>query len=241
MESGFPAAWLKVLETHSALGQGAASAIEAVERKVAERERSGATVFPPLPKRYRALNMVMPENCAVVIIGQDPYHGLAKLPDGSELPQAMGLSFSVPSGAKLPPSLRNIFVELAADLNVPKPVDGDLSRWAEQQVLLLNTVLTVEQGAPKSHEKLGWQAITSSIVEALSKSRAGVVFILWGNLARQLREHIADNGHTIIESSHPSPIGGSCNKGFFGSRPFSRTNAALVRQGKKPISWAVLP
>ena len=92
-------------------------------------------------------------------------------------------------------------------------------------------------GAPKVHEKLGWQEITSAIVEALSKYRTGVVFILWGNLARQLREHIADNGHTIIESSHPSPIGGSCNKGFFGSRPFSRANAALVAQQKKPIAW----
>jgi uracil-DNA glycosylase len=119
------------------------------------------------------------------------------------------------------------------------PDHGDLTGWAEQGVLLLNTVLSVEQDKPKSHDRFGWQTLTAALVAALSASRSGLVFMLWGNSAKSLQEHIVPNGHTIIASSHPSPIGGSCNKGFFGSRPFSRANAALRSQGQAAIDWAL--
>lgn len=235
--STFPSAWLSLLQKHSSLGERAVAVIHELEQKVAVQERAGAEVYPPLADRYRALREVSPQDCVAVIVGQDPYHQTVKLKDGSEIPQATGLSFSVPNSAKFPPSLRNIFKELSADLGVPMPAGGDLSHWSEQKVLMLNAVLTVERGSPKAHDKFGWQALTSAIIEALSRTRTGLVLVLWGNSAKELKAHIIDNGHTIIESSHPSPIGGSCNKGFFGSRPFSRVNEALSRQNRKPIEW----
>lgn len=235
--STFPSAWLSLLQTHSSLGQDAESVIKNIEQKVAVQEGTGAEVYPALADRYRALSEVSPQDCVAIIVGQDPYHQTVTLKDGSEIPQATGLSFSVPSVAKLPPSLRNIFKELSADLSVPVPVSGDISHWSQQKVLMLNAVLTVERDSPKAHDKFGWQTLTSAIFEALSRSRPGLVFVLWGNSAKALRTHIVDNDHTIIESSHPSPIGGSCNKGFFGSKPFSRVNEALRRQNRKPIEW----
>lgn len=231
--SHFPDSWRTLLVDHAASGMDAALA--RIEAEVARQEAAGIEVFPPRPARYRALQLVVPDSCRVCLVGQDPYHGVT--PSGG--PEAMGLSFSVPPGGRRPPSLRNIYKELQSDLGVEVPTSGDLTPWAEQGVLLLNTVLTVEKGRPKSHDKLGWQAITAGLLQALSVSQAGLVFILWGNSAKSLKEHIADNGHTLIESSHPSPIGGSCNKGFFGSRPFSRANQALALAGKQPVDWAL--
>lgn len=213
----------------------------AIESRVTKREAAGARVFPQSSLRYRALAACRPDAVRVVIVGQDPYHGLVRLPDGSEVPEATGLSFSVPSGARLPPSLRNIYKELAADLDCPPPTDGDLGHWAAQGVLLLNTVLTVEEDSPKSHDRLGWQTLTAALLANLSRSRRGLVFMLWGKSAQALAEplaaDLAANAHTVIASSHPSPIGGACHRGFFGSRPFSRANQALLAQGLPAIDW----
>lgn len=199
-------------------------------------------VLPNAIDRYRAL-AIPPESVKVTIIGQDPYHGIAKIRIESGetdlVPEATGLSFSVPKGIKIPPSLRNIFKELNQDIGCPIPVHGELSSWADQGVLLLNRMLSVEKDKPGSHGKLGWQTITDSLISALSQQHSGIVFILWGNHAKSIRPFIADNGHTIIESSHPSPIGGSCNKGFFGSRPFSRANEALANLGNQTIDWSL--
>jgi uracil-DNA glycosylase len=217
------------------------NAIGVIEQNLDELSRR-SVVLPTVDHRYKALS-IHPENVKCVIVGQDPYHGIAKirLESGEtySVPEAMGLSFSVPKGVKIPPSLRNIFKELNQDIGCQVPEHGDLTNWAEQGVLLLNRMLSVEKDKPGSHSKLGWQPITEALVSALSQQHSGIVFILWGNHAKSIRPFIADNGHTIIESSHPSPIGGSCNKGFFGSRPFSRANEALANLGKQTIDWSL--
>ncbi len=182
----------------------------------------------PLPAdRYRALELLAPEEVNVVILGQDPYHG-----DG----EAHGLAFSVPDGVKIPPSLRNIFRELADDLNVPAPTATDLSRWAKQGVLLLNTSLTVAPGSPGSHANAGWKRVTDAIISALANSDKPRVFVLWGKHAQGKRNLIPPNkGHLVLESAHPSPL--SVYRGFIGSRPFSRINYWLVEQGRPEIDW----
>ena len=210
--------------------------ILAIEAAVAARETAGARVFPLPEARYAALQRLAPEAVRVVIVGQDPYHGMVKLPDGQQVPEAMGLSFSVPQGARLPPSLRNIFKELVDDLAVPMPTHGDLSAWANQGVLLLNTVLTVEQGQAKSHDALGWQTVTSAILAALSRHNPHIIFVLWGKSAQALQPLLHANS-PVLMSSHPSPIGGTCYKGFFGSRPFSKVNALLAQAGQASIRW----
>lgn len=183
--------------------------------------------YPPPADRYRALEMLKPDEVNVVILGQDPYHG-----EG----EAHGLAFSVPDGVKIPPSLRNIFSELASDIHVPPPVATDLTRWAEQGVLLLNTSLTVAPGSPGSHANRGWKRVTDAIISALANSDKPRVFVLWGKHAQSKRELIQDNRtHLIIESAHPSPL--SVYRGFWGSRPFSRINSWLVEQGRTEIDW----
>ena len=166
----------------------------------------------------------------VVILGQDPYHGPG---------QAHGLAFSVPDGMRLPPSLRNIYKELESDLGVPARQDGDLTRWATQGVLLLNTSLTVEAGKAGSHAGRGWEAITDACVRAVAARHQSSVFILWGSHAQQKARRIPELGagspHLVIESPHPSPL--SAYRGFFGSRPFSRANAFLRDSGRDPIDW----
>jgi len=215
--------------------------IAVIERNLDELSKQ-RVILPVADHRYRALS-INPEDVKCIIVGQDPYHGIAKirLESGEirSVPEAMGLSFSVPKGVKIPPSLRNIFKELNQDIGCQVPEHGDLTNWFEQGVLLLNRMLSVEKDKPGSHSKLGWQPITEALVSTLSEQHAGIVFILWGNHAKSIRPFIADNGHTIIESSHPSPIGGSCNKGFFGSRPFSRANEALANLGKQTIDWSL--
>jgi uracil-DNA glycosylase len=187
---------------------------------------AGKTIFPPKEQIFQALQFTDIEQVKVVILGQDPYHGPG---------QAHGLSFSVPEGERLPPSLRNIYKELAADTGKAIPKSGNLSQWAKQGVLLLNAVLTVESGLAGSHAGKGWEDITDSIIKAVSDSCESVVFILWGNYALKKKELIDTSKHQIITSVHPSPL--SASRGFFGSKPFSKTNSYLAARGKQPIDW----
>lgn len=192
-------------------------------------EEAGRTIYPPRGQRLKALELTAPDAVKVVILGQDPYHGPG---------QAMGLSFSVPSGVRVPPSLANIYKELEADLGVPRPAHGDLTRWAEQGVLLLNNTLTVEDGKAGSHAGRGWDAVTDACVAAVAARDAPSVFILWGSHAQAKAKRIAGlrgGPHLLIESPHPSPL--SAHRGFFGSRPFSRANAFLEANGRGSIDW----
>ena len=185
------------------------------------------TAYPPPADRYRALELLGPDDVNVIILGQDPYHG-----EG----EAHGLAFSVPDGVKVPPSLRNIFRELADDIQVQTPAATDLTRWATQGVLLLNTALTVAPGSPGSHANKGWKRVTDAIISALANSNKPRVFVLWGKHAQSKRELIPNNkSHLVIESSHPSPL--SVYRGFIGSRPFSRINNWLIKQGRPEIDW----
>lgn len=192
-------------------------------------EATGRTVFPPRGARLRALELTPLETVKVVILGQDPYHGPG---------QAMGLAFSVPKGMRPPPSLANIFKELASDCGIERPAHGDLSGWARQGVLLLNTSLTVESSKAGSHAGRGWETITEACLAAVSARPAPSVFILWGSHAQARAARIPELGegrHGIIASPHPSPL--SAHRGFFGSRPFSRANAFLAHNGLVPIDW----
>lgn len=191
--------------------------------------RAGKTIFPPKSEIFTAFDLTPFEKVKVVILGQDPYHGAG---------QAHGLAFSVKEGTKLPPSLRNIFKELSTDLGIPVSAEGNLSRWAQQGVLLLNTVLTVEEGRAGSHQKKGWEIFTNTIIERLSESHEGMVFVLWGAPAISKKALIDQSKHFIVESVHPSPL--SAYRGFFGSRPFSQTNRLLKEAGKKEIDWNLL-
>lgn len=192
------------------------------------REEYGKGRVYPLPRHlFRAFELTPFEKVKVVILGQDPYHGEK---------QAVGLSFAVEDGTKLPPSLQNIFKELEDDLGKSlTDRSGDLSRWATQGVLLLNATLTVRAKSPGSHQGKGWEQFTDAVIRKLSEKREHLVFILWGNYARQKGAHIDRTKHLVIESAHPSPY--SAANGFFGSKPFSKTNDYLVANGKDPITW----
>ena len=185
------------------------------------------TVYPGPKNIFRAFELCSFEKVKVVILGQDPYHGVG---------QANGLSFAVNEGTALPPSLQNIFKEIESDLGAPfEHRSGDLSSWATQGVLLLNATLTVRAHSAGSHQKKGWEEFTDAAIKALSEQREHLVFILWGNYARQKGAHINRSKHFVIESAHPSPF--SAYNGFFGSKPFSKTNEYLIAQGEQPISW----
>lgn len=192
------------------------------------QERDTHTVFPPADDVYRALELTSYESTAVVLLGQDPYHG-----EG----QAHGLCFSVPTGVVFPPSLRNIFKELQDDLECPAADAGCLEPWARQGVLLLNTVLTVRAHEANSHRGRGWETFTDAIIRAISARSDPVVFVLWGNHAKKKRALIDGRLHHIVESAHPSPL--SAHRGFFGSRPFSTINEALRRAGRPEINWVL--
>lgn len=185
-------------------------------------------VYPPVNAIFNAFNLCSFADTKVVIIGQDPYHGKG---------QAHGLCFSVPTGIQLPPSLRNIKKELHLDFDVfLESQDGDLSQWAKQGVLMLNAILTVSDSKPGSHVDLGWQKLTSMAIEKISQEKEHVVFLLWGNYAQQLAKHVDPQKHLLIKSSHPSPL--SANRGgWFGNRPFSKTNEYLVAHEMKAINW----
>ena len=185
------------------------------------------TVYPSPKHIFRAFDLTPFDKVKVVILGQDPYHGRG---------QANGLCFAVGEGIALPPSLQNIFKELESDLGKPlKNRSGDLARWAEQGVLLLNATLTVRASLAGSHQGRGWEEFTDAAIKALSDEREGLVFILWGNYAKQKGAHIDRSKHFVIESPHPSPF--SAHSGFFGSKPFSKTNAYLTEHKQVPIDW----
>jgi uracil-DNA glycosylase len=183
-------------------------------------------IYPPKDHIFNALKLTPYNNVKVVIVGQDPYHG-----EG----EAHGLSFSVQDGIKIPPSLQNIYKELKNDLGIEIVKTGDLTKWAEQGVLLLNSVLTVKKDTPASHKGIGWEPLTDYIIRKLNSSNKPIVFILWGNFAKSKKVYITNPKHLIIESAHPSPF--SANYGFFGSRPFSRTNTFLEQNKIQPIDW----
>ena len=191
-------------------------------------ERQHHTVYPSHPDVFAALHLTPYADTRVLILGQDPYHGRD---------QAHGLCFSVPAGTAIPPSLANIHRELADDLGVPVPGHGNLEPWARQGVLLLNATLTVRAGQAGSHQGKGWETFTDEVIAAVNAKPEHVVFVLWGSYARKKRSLIDATRHTIIESSHPSPL--SAHNGFLGSRPFSRANAALVAHGQRPIDWTL--
>lgn len=194
-------------------------------RKFLKNEYQTKTIYPDMYRIFSALELTPYEEVKVVILGQDPYHG----PN-----QAHGLAFSVESG-KIPPSLQNIYKEMNSDLGILPANHGNLTHWAKQGVLLLNTVLTVRAGEANSHQGQGWEQFTDSIIQALNERKQPVVFILWGRPAQQKSKMIDKKKHIIIASAHPSPL--SAYRGFFDSHPFSKTNAALAALGEKPIDW----
>ena len=195
-----------------------------------EEKAAGKVIFPPSPLIFNAFNHTPFEQVRVVIIGQDPYHG-----DG----QAHGLSFSVPKGIAPPPSLVNIFKEIASDLNIkmsPKiSQSGDLTPWADQGVLLLNATLTVEQAKAGAHQGKGWEIFTDAAIAALNTHREGLVFVLWGSFAQKKGAFIDEGKHLVLKSVHPSPL--SAHRGFFGNHQFSSINQYLMQQGQRPIDW----
>jgi uracil-DNA glycosylase len=196
-------------------------------KKFLEKERAQFTVYPPEPLIFNAFAHTPYDKVKVVIMGQDPYHGAG---------QAHGLSFSVPSGIKPPPSLKNIFLELKNDVNISPPPHGCLICWANQGVLLLNATLTVRAGEPKSHYGKGWETFTDAVIDLLAQRKDPIVFILWGKSAQEKCHKVKGTHHAVLESAHPSPY--SADK-FFGTRPFSKTNTFLTAWNKSPIDWSV--
>ncbi len=191
-------------------------------------ERAQGAVYPPHDQVFAALHLTPYADVKVLILGQDPYHGPR---------QAHGLCFSVPHGIQQPPSLQNIFAELRDDLGVEPPTHGNLEGWARQGVLLLNAFLTVRARQAASHRSAGWETFTDEVIRAVSAKPERVVFILWGAFARRKKSFVDLTRHVVIESAHPSPL--SAHNGFFGSKPFSRANAALAAAGRQPIDWSL--
>ena len=185
----------------------------------------GKKIYPPGPQIFNAFNSVEFSEVKVVILGQDPYHGPG---------QAMGLSFSVPKGVRIPASLKNVYKELASDIGFTIPEHGDLSAWAAQGVFLLNAMLTVEHANAGSHKKIGWQSFTDKVIQKLSEERNGLIFMLWGNFARKKKMLIDSTKHTILEAAHPSPL---ARNAFSGCKHFSKANEILIASGQKPIEW----
>lgn len=194
---------------------------------LSSEKAAGKIIYPQGSEIFNALNHTAFEEVKVVIIGQDPYHGPG---------QAHGLCFSVQPGVAIPPSLRNIYQELNTDTGMPIPSSGNLISWADQGVLLLNAVLTVEQARAGAHQGKGWETFTDRVIELLNQQRSGVVFLLWGSYAQKKGKLIDRQKHFVLEGPHPSPL--SAYRGFFGCRHFSRTNQYLIDNGKQPINWA---
>ena len=199
-----------------------------IKKDLINLKKSGKTIYPKNNEIFNALNFTKFEKTKVIIIGQDPYHGPG---------QAHGFSFSVKKGIKPPPSLLNIFKEIESDLSIDVDKNnGDLTRWANQGVLLLNSILTVEKGNPLSHKNIGWENLTDKIIEVLCKNKKKLVFVLWGSHARSKKGLIAENENLILESAHPSPL--SAYRGFLGSKPFSKINKFLIKNNIEPINWS---
>ncbi len=190
----------------------------------------GKVIYPPGALIFNAFNTTPYDKISVVIIGQDPYHGPG---------QAHGLSFSVPTGIKPPPSLMNIFKELEKDIGIKMPEKyGNLTKWAEQGVLLLNAALTVRAGEPFSHAKYGWTEFTDTVITRLSEKKEGIVFLLWGKFAQEKQALIDETKHVVLKAAHPSPF--SADKGFFGCKHFSKINDILIKSGRNPIDWKLI-
>ena len=189
-------------------------------------EKKQHSIYPPGQLIFNAFNQTPFDKVKVVILGQDPYHGRG---------QAHGLSFSVPDGVQPPPSLQNIFKEINSDTGTTVPQSGNLTRWTEQGVLLLNAILTVRAGQASSHREHGWEQFTDSVIQKISEHKSGVVFLLWGKFARSKKVLINSSKHLILEAPHPSPY--SADYGFFGCKHFSKTNEYLVGKGNKAIVW----
>ncbi len=197
-----------------------------LKKFLANEYSTGKTIYPAKDKYFNAFNLTPFDKVKVVILGQDPYHGPG---------QAHGLSFSVPEGTALPPSLQNIFKELESDLKWQKPGHGNLEKWAQQGVFLLNSVLTVENGKAASHQGKGWEQFTDVVIQKLSEHRSNLVFLLWGSYAQKKAAFVDRKKHLVLESPHPSPL--SSYRGFFGSKPFSKINNYLVKNGQNEIQW----
>ena len=216
----FPDTWLEPL------GKGFChNFLDEMESKLLKLKAQDISIFPPSSSIFRALELVNFFEAKVLILGQDPYHGFG---------QANGLSFSVNKEINIPPSLKNIFLELKNDLNIPISGHGDLTLWAEQKILLLNSVLTVEQGVPNSHQEIGWEKLTNNIISQLSK-RGNMIFVLWGKSAQKKFNLIDKKQNNILIAPHPSPL--SAYRGFFGCKHFSRINQMLRENGSSEIDW----
>lgn len=202
------------------------SYVQQLQRFLSAEAGAGKTLFPPADQVFRALELTPFERVKVVILGQDPYHG----PN-----QAHGLSFSVQAGVRLPPSLLNIYKELEQDVGIVRPQQGDLSGWARQGVLLLNSVLTVEQGRAGAHQGQGWEDFTDAVIERLNRERDNLVFMLWGSYAQKKGRFIDRERHCVLQAPHPSPL--SAHRGWFGSGHFSKANVYLRGTGQTPIDW----
>lgn len=190
-----------------------------------KEKREGKTIYPPGPLIFNAFELTPFDIVRVVIIGQDPYHGAG---------QAHGLSFSVPDGIAIPPSLKNIYKEIESDLGIAPRQSGNLEHWAKQGVFLLNAILTVRANQAASHSNIGWQKFTDAVISKISQQKKGVVFLLWGNYAKGKRELICSDGNLILEAAHPSPL---ARGAFFGCKHFSKTNNFLIAQGQEPVVW----
>ena len=224
MSAALEPGWLKVLDT-----EFDKKYMKDLKAFLLQEKEEGFTVYPKGSDIFNAFNITPFDKVKVVILGQDPYHG-----DG----QAHGLSFSVKKGVTVPPSLKNIYKELETDIEGFKtPSHGHLTEWAEEGVLLLNATLTVRARQPGSHQGKGWEAFTDQAISQLSDQKTGLVFLLWGKFAQNKSILIDETKHTVIKSAHPSPF--SAYTGFFGSKPFSKTNTALIAQGKKPVNWQI--
>lgn len=199
----------------------------ALVNKLKSLKEEGKTVYPPGSVIFNAFDQTPFEQVKVVILGQDPYHNPG---------EAMGLSFSVPKNKRVPPSLKNIYKEMKTDIDVEPADHGDLTKWAKQGVFLLNAMLTVEHKKAGSHRKLGWQNFTDEVIRQLSDRREHLVFMLWGNFARQKKELIDEGKHLVLEAAHPSPL---ARGAYFGSKNFSQANAYLEKNGKEPIDWSL--
>ena len=216
----FPDTWLEPLGKRFCI-----DFINEMELKFLNLHVEDMAIFPPIPSIFRALELVHFNEVKVLILGQDPYHGLG---------QANGLSFSVNKEIMIPPSLKNIFIELENDLNIPVSQHGDLTSWAQQKILLLNSVLSVEHEKPNSHQKLGWDKLTNKIISRLSQ-RGNVIFVLWGKSAQKKLSLIDDKQNKILSAPHPSPL--SAYRGFFGCKHFSEINKILIENDSSEINW----
>jgi uracil-DNA glycosylase len=199
----------------------------AIKSSLVQAKQDGKAIYPPGPLIFNAFNQTPFDQVRVVILGQDPYHNPG---------EAMGLSFSVPKGVRTPPSLANIYKELKSDLGLTIPPHGDLTKWANQGVLLLNAMLTVEAGKPASHQQIGWQTFTDAVIHRISDHKRGVVFLLWGRFAQGKKALIDPSRHFVLEAAHPSPL---ARDAFSGCRHFSKTNEILAKQGLPPIDWQI--